>query len=200
MATVIRLKRIGAKKDPVYRIVVTDSRSPRDGRFIEQLGFYDPQPAEAQFRVDTERAEYWLGVGAQVSDQVRSLFKKAGVPLPQRPTPSKKDEDKSKRTRSSKTSSAREQARRDRKRAGRAERKALLTKKEEQARAAAEAVKKKAAEEAAAAKAAEEEAAAKAAQEAAEAKAAKAAETSEPAATAASTEAADATSEETPSS
>jgi small subunit ribosomal protein S16 len=181
MATVIRLKRIGAKKDPAYRIVVADSRAPRDGRFIEQLGYYDPQPAEAQFRVDAERAQYWLGVGAEVSDQVRSLLKKAGVPLPQRPTPSKKDEDKSKRVRGSKTSSPREQLRRDRKRVARTERKALLTKKDEQAKVAAEAAKKKAADEAAAAKVAEEEAAAKAAEAAAtkaaeEAAAAKAAE------------------------
>jgi small subunit ribosomal protein S16 len=201
MATVIRLKRIGAKKDPAFRIVVTDSRSPRDGRFIEQLGYYDPQPAEAQFRVDTERAQYWLGVGAQVSDQVRSLFKKAGVALPERPTRSKKDEDKSKRIRGIKTSSEREQARRDRKRAQRTERKALLTKKEEQVKAAAEAAKKKAAEEKAAAeaKAAEEKAAAEA--KAAEEAAAKAkAEAEETPAKAEAGEPAEAATEETSSS
>lgn len=170
MATVIRLKRIGAKKDPSYRIIVTDSRNKRDGRHIEQLGFYDPQPAEAQFRVDTERAQYWLGVGAQPSDQVRSLFKKAGVAWPEWPKPAKETEAKEKRTKASSPGSPREQARRARKKEARVEKKALVVKKEDQAKAAAVAAKAKAAEEAVKAKEAEEAAAAEAAEKAAAAK------------------------------
>lgn len=90
MAVVIRLKRIGAKKDPVFRIVVADSRAARDGRFIDQIGFYNAQPREAEFKVDAERARYWLSVGAQPSDQVRSLFRKSGVAMPVRQTKSRK--------------------------------------------------------------------------------------------------------------
>lgn len=90
MAVVIRLRRMGAKKDPKFRFVVTESKSPRDGRFIEELGSYNAQPAEIELRVNTERAQYWLGVGAQLSDQVRSLFKRAGVPLPVKVTKPKK--------------------------------------------------------------------------------------------------------------
>jgi len=82
MAVVIRLRRMGAKKDPKFRIVVAESKSPRDGRFVEEIGSYNAQPAEIELRVNTERAQHWLAVGAQLSDQVRSLFKKAGVPLP----------------------------------------------------------------------------------------------------------------------
>lgn len=77
MSVRIRLRRIGTKNVPVYRIVVADSRSPRDGRFIEQLGTYDPQKADNNFTVNLERAQYWLGVGAQPSDTVRSILKKA---------------------------------------------------------------------------------------------------------------------------
>jgi len=90
MAVVIRLRRMGAKKDPKFRIVVTESKSPRDGRFVEELGSYNAQPKEIELRVNTERAEHWLSVGAQLSDQVRSLFKKAGVKLPIRLTKPKK--------------------------------------------------------------------------------------------------------------
>ena len=86
MAVVIRLKRMGAKKDPKFRIVVAESKSPRDGRFVDELGHYNPQPKEAELKVDTERAAYWLSVGALPSDQVKSLFKKAGVVLPVRAT------------------------------------------------------------------------------------------------------------------
>ena len=74
MAVKIRLRRIGAKKAPFYRIVVADSRYPRDGRFIEEVGYYDPQPDPSVIRIDSERAQYWLGVGAQPSDQVRNLL------------------------------------------------------------------------------------------------------------------------------
>lgn len=79
MATKIRLKRMGAKKKPFYRIVVADSRAPRDGRFIEEIGYYNPNTAPAEIKVDADKAKHWLSVGAQPSDTVRSLFKKAGV-------------------------------------------------------------------------------------------------------------------------
>lgn len=79
MATKIRLKRMGAKKKPFYRIVVADSRAPRDGRFIEEIGYYNPNVNPAEIKVNDERAKHWLSVGAQPSDTVRSLFKKAGV-------------------------------------------------------------------------------------------------------------------------
>jgi small subunit ribosomal protein S16 len=91
MAVVIRLRRMGAKKDPKFRIVVAESKSPRDGRFVDELGSYNAQPKEMELRVDAERAKYWLSVGATPSDQVRSLFKKAGIALPVRQTkPQKK--------------------------------------------------------------------------------------------------------------
>jgi small subunit ribosomal protein S16 len=90
MAVVIRLRRMGAKKDPKFRIVVAESKSPRDGRFIDEIGSYNAQPKEAELRVNAERAQYWLSVGATPSDQVKSLFKKAGVALPLRTTKPKK--------------------------------------------------------------------------------------------------------------
>lgn len=79
MATRIRLKRLGAKKKPFYRIVVADSRAPRDGRFIEEIGFYNPNVNPAEIKVDGEKAEKWLKCGALPTDTVRSLFKKAGL-------------------------------------------------------------------------------------------------------------------------
>ena len=75
----IRLRRVGRKKAPVYRIVVADSQSPRDGKFIEIIGQYAPRQAEGGLNVQTERANYWLDVGAQPSDTVRSLLRKVGV-------------------------------------------------------------------------------------------------------------------------
>lgn len=75
----IRLRRVGRKKTPVYRIVVADARSPRDGRFIETIGQYDPRRSEGGLTVDTARANHWLDVGAQPTDTVRSLLRKAGV-------------------------------------------------------------------------------------------------------------------------
>ena len=75
----IRMKRMGMKKKPFYRIIVTDSRNARDGRAIEELGYYNPIPEQIELRVDAERAKYWLGVGAQPSDTVRGLLKKSGV-------------------------------------------------------------------------------------------------------------------------
>ncbi len=75
----IRLRRLGAKKAPFYRIVVADSRYPRDGRFIEEIGSYNPMTAEAAVVVDAERAQAWIKNGAQPTDTVRGLLKKAGV-------------------------------------------------------------------------------------------------------------------------
>ena len=75
----IRLRRMGAKKAPFYRIVVADSRYPRDGRFIEQLGTYDPLKEPAEIKVDAERAQEWIKTGAQPTDTVKRLFKTAGV-------------------------------------------------------------------------------------------------------------------------
>ena len=79
MAVRIRLRRIGRKKAPVYRIVVADSRSPRDGKFIEIIGQYSPRQSEGGLNVDAPRANYWLDNGAEASDTVRSLLRKAGV-------------------------------------------------------------------------------------------------------------------------
>ena len=73
----IRLRRMGAKKGPYYRIVVADSRSPRDGRFIEEIGTYDPLSESEKLKVDLERAKYWIANGAQPTDTVRGLLKKA---------------------------------------------------------------------------------------------------------------------------
>ena len=72
----IRLRRMGAKKAPYYRIVVADSRSPRDGRFIEEIGIYDPMADGEKIKVDMERAKYWISNGAQPTDTVRGLLKK----------------------------------------------------------------------------------------------------------------------------
>ena len=75
----IRLKRMGAHKKPFYRVVVSDSRSPRDGRFIEEIGYYNPLTQPAQVKIDEEKALKWLQNGAQASDTVRSLLSRAGV-------------------------------------------------------------------------------------------------------------------------
>ena len=75
----IRLRRMGAKKAPFYRLVVADSRYPRDGRFIEEIGTYNPMTAEAEVKVDAERAQKWIKNGAQPTDTVRGILKKAGV-------------------------------------------------------------------------------------------------------------------------
>lgn len=75
----IRLRRMGAKKAPFYRIVVADSRYPRDGRFIEELGTYNPMTAESAVKIDAERAQAWIKNGAQPTDTVRGILKKAGV-------------------------------------------------------------------------------------------------------------------------
>ena len=78
----IRLKRQGAKKAPYYRVVVADSRSPRDGRNIEELGTYDPMAKPAVIDIDLERAKYWIGCGAQPTDTVRGLLKLAEAKKP----------------------------------------------------------------------------------------------------------------------
>ena len=75
----IRLRRMGAKKAPFYRVVVADSRYPRDGRFIEEIGYYDPTKEPAVVKIDTEIAKKWLDNGAQPTETVRSLLKSAGV-------------------------------------------------------------------------------------------------------------------------
>ena len=73
----LRLTRMGAKKRPFYRIVAADGRSPRDGRCIERLGYYDPMAKDKTLKVDLERVDYWLGVGAQPSDTVKQLISRA---------------------------------------------------------------------------------------------------------------------------
>ena len=75
----IRLRRMGAKKAPFYRIVVADSRYPRDGRFIEEIGTYNPVTSPAELNVDVDRAQAWIKTGAQPTETVRDLLKKAGA-------------------------------------------------------------------------------------------------------------------------
>ena len=79
MAVKIRLKRMGQKKAPFYRIVVSDSRTPRDGRFIEEIGTYDPTQNPSTFKVDEEAAKKWIANGAQPTDTVGKIFKLAGI-------------------------------------------------------------------------------------------------------------------------
>ncbi|MBQ1535956.1 MAG: 30S ribosomal protein S16 [Ruminococcus sp.] len=79
MAVKIRLRRIGAKKAPFYRIVVADSRYPRDGRCIEELGYYDPTKEPTVFKIDAEKAKSWIEKGAQPTDTVKELFKKNNI-------------------------------------------------------------------------------------------------------------------------
>lgn len=79
MAVKIRLRRMGAKKAPFYRIVVADSRYPRDGRFIEEIGYYNPLQEPAVVKVDSEKAKKWVANGAQPTNTVKTLFKKYDV-------------------------------------------------------------------------------------------------------------------------
>ena len=79
MAVKIRLRRMGAKKAPFYRVVVADSRYPRDGRFIEEIGYYNPLEEPAVITIDTEKAEKWIANGAQPTDTVKALLKKASA-------------------------------------------------------------------------------------------------------------------------
>ena len=79
MAVKIRLTRLGSKKAPFYRVVVADSRFPRDGRFVEEIGYYNPLTEPAEIKIDADKAQKWLQNGAQPTDTVKSLLKKAGV-------------------------------------------------------------------------------------------------------------------------
>ncbi|MBQ2964346.1 MAG: 30S ribosomal protein S16 [Clostridia bacterium] len=79
MAVKIRLRRMGAKKAPFYRIVVADSRYPRDGRFIEEIGTYDTMKNPAEIKIDVEKAQQWIKNGAQPTDTVKDILKKSGV-------------------------------------------------------------------------------------------------------------------------
>ena len=79
MAVKIRLRRMGAKKAPFYRVVVADSRFPRDGRFIEESGYYDPTKEPAVVNIDAEKAKKWIATGAQPTDTVRVLLKKSNI-------------------------------------------------------------------------------------------------------------------------
>ncbi len=79
MAVKIRLRRLGAKKAPTYRIVVADSRFPRDGRFIEEIGTYNPLTDPASVEIDAEKAQAWIKNGAQPTDTVKSILKKQGI-------------------------------------------------------------------------------------------------------------------------
>ena len=79
MAVKIRLKRIGAKKTPFYRVVVADERSPRDGKFIEEIGYYNPLTDPAEIKIDADKATKWIKNGAQPTDTVRSLLKKSEI-------------------------------------------------------------------------------------------------------------------------
>ena len=79
MAVKIRLRRMGAKKAPFYRVVVADSRSPRDGRFIEEIGYYNPITEPAEIKIDEEKATKWINNGAQPKDVVKRLFNTVGL-------------------------------------------------------------------------------------------------------------------------
>jgi len=79
MATRIRLTRVGSKKNPIYRVVVADARSPRDGRFIEIVGRYNPQTEPSTISLDADRIQEWIGKGAQPSDAVKRLMKAQGI-------------------------------------------------------------------------------------------------------------------------
>ena len=79
MAVKIRLRRMGMKKNPFYRVVVADSRYPRDGKFIEEIGTYNPMVNPAEFKVDADKAKTWIKNGAQPTDTVKSLLKKNGI-------------------------------------------------------------------------------------------------------------------------
>ena len=79
MAVKMRLRRMGAKKAPFYRVIVADSRSPRDGRFIEEIGYYNPLANPVEIKIDVEKANAWIKKGAQPTETVKSLLKKSGI-------------------------------------------------------------------------------------------------------------------------
>ena len=79
MAVKMRLRRMGAKKAPTYRVIIADSRSPRDGRFIEEIGYYNPISEPVEVKIDADKAKTWIKNGAQPTDTVRALLKKSGI-------------------------------------------------------------------------------------------------------------------------
>ena len=79
MAVKMRLRRMGMKKAPFYRVIVADSRSPRDGRFIEEIGYYNPLTEPVEIKIDAEKAKKWIANGAQPTETVKSLLKKSGI-------------------------------------------------------------------------------------------------------------------------
>ena len=79
MAVKMRLRRMGAKKAPFYRVIVADSRSPRDGRFIDEIGYYNPLTNPAEIKIDAEKAKKWINNGAQPTETIKSLLKKSGI-------------------------------------------------------------------------------------------------------------------------
>ncbi len=79
MAVKMRLRRLGAKKAPFYRVIVADSRSPRDGKFIEEIGYYNPMTTPAEVKIDAEKAKTWIANGAQPTETVKALLKKSGI-------------------------------------------------------------------------------------------------------------------------
>ena len=79
MAVKIRLRRMGAKKAPFYRVIVADERSPRDGRFIDEIGYYNPLTSPAEIKIDSEKAQRWIANGAQPTETVRTLLKKSEI-------------------------------------------------------------------------------------------------------------------------
>ena len=79
MAVKMRLRRIGAKKAPFYRVIIADSRSPRDGRFIEEIGYYNPLTEPAEIKIDAEKAKKWISNGAQPTETVEALLNKSGI-------------------------------------------------------------------------------------------------------------------------
>ena len=79
MAVKMRLRRMGAKKAPTYRVIVADSRSPRDGRFIEEIGYYNPITEPAEIKIDADKAKKWIANGAQPTETVKSLLKKSNI-------------------------------------------------------------------------------------------------------------------------
>ena len=79
MAVKIRLRRMGAKKAPFYRVIVADERAPRDGKFIDEIGYYNPLTEPAEIKINAEKAEKWLNDGAQPTETVKSILKKSGI-------------------------------------------------------------------------------------------------------------------------
>ena len=79
MAVKMRLRRMGAKKAPFYRVIVADERSPRDGKFIDEIGYYNPLTNPAEIKIDAEKAEKWLNNGAQPTETVKSILRKSGI-------------------------------------------------------------------------------------------------------------------------